>query len=484
MKYKTILLISAMLAGCVSGYQQFYNPIVDPRTLNDAVLLAPDQDPQIYGSDNFEQDTLTLQSKNYILIGYSSFNGALEAETGAIAQAKRLGATVVLVASQYTNTQTTTSTLFLPTTTTTYHSGNLSGNTTYNSFSSGYLGSSSTYGTYTGTSTTYGTQAVPITTHQRRYDQTAYYFVESTKQWRVGVLYDDLTIEQRKQYGRNTGVYIGLVIENTPAYLANVLPGDVLIEINDDPVINVNQIDHLWDKAVAYKKFVKLKVIRQGKERIITVKLGTLSKSQSAQISANPSLVSEGSAIDYFGQAEEEADTGKYDKNLWAKALVDAEGDETKRKVKYIELRANQLFSEKVGAIEAGELKNNNLPRKNYTSGDQNENLTRRGDVTGRYVSQITTEGSWYFNKPAYRRIVLSLVQNGSEISGGDSSTGSEIVEASRTGNVIKFKFWSSMINPGDTVAGEWKISEDGTKLEGRWHASSVSGKWDLTRIE
>ena len=34
---------------------------------------------------------------------------------------------------------------------------------------------------------------------------------------------------------------------------------------------------------------------------------------------------------DYYGQAEEEVDTKTYDKNIWAKALVESEGDEQKR---------------------------------------------------------------------------------------------------------------------------------------------------------
>ena len=271
MKYIILLLISIMLSGCASGYQQFYNPITDARTLPDVILLTENQDPEIYGTDNFEQDILTLRSKNYILVGSSSFNGALEGANGAKSQAKKVGASLVLVSSKYTNTQTTTSTLFLPNNQTTYHSGTVSGNTTYNSLNSGYLGSSNTFGTYSGTSTTYGTQAVPITTHQRRYDQAAYYFVKSTKRWQVGVLYTDLTVAQRSQYGRNTGVYIGVVIENTPAFYANIVSGDVLIAIDGNPVLNMSQINQLWDSAFVYKKLIKLTVLRQGSEKIIEV---------------------------------------------------------------------------------------------------------------------------------------------------------------------------------------------------------------------
>ena len=51
------------------------------------------------------------------------------------------------------------------------------------------------------------------------------------------------------------------------------------------------------------------------------------------------------SAFEFYGEAEEEINTGNYDKNLWAKAFVDAEGNEQKRKSLYIELRANELYA-------------------------------------------------------------------------------------------------------------------------------------------
>ena len=64
-----------------------------------------------------------------------------------------------------------------------------------------------------------------------------------------------------------------------------------------------------------------------------------------------------------YGQAEEEIVSGTYNKDLWAKALVDAEGDETKRKFKYIELRATQLYSEKAGVIEGTLSKSDDLSK-------------------------------------------------------------------------------------------------------------------------
>lgn len=272
MRLSIILLVAVFLSGCAtSGYKQFYNPYVDAKTQPEVQLLAKGQAPQIFGTDNFDRDILILRSKNYIPIGYSSFNGGYEDTKNAAEQAKQIGATLVLVSSQYTNTQTTTSTLFLPDNKTTYHSGTASGNTSYNSAYGGYLGSSNTNATYSGTSTTYGTKAVPITSHQRRYDQNAVYFVRSTKKYKFGVQFNDLTPDQRAQFERNTGVLINVVIEDSPAFYSNVLAGDVLIAVDGHLVKNAQHAMKLMGGVSPDKKSSELTVIRNGTEKEIEV---------------------------------------------------------------------------------------------------------------------------------------------------------------------------------------------------------------------
>lgn len=153
-----------LVSACApSGYQQFYRPFHDAKTLADVELLKPGQEPRVFGSDNFDRDIKILRAKQYVVVGYSSFNGSFEDTKNAAEQAKRLGATVVLTNSEYTNTQTTTSTLFLPDNKTTFHSGTANINTSYTNIYGGNLGSSHSNLGYGGVSTTYGTKAVPYT---------------------------------------------------------------------------------------------------------------------------------------------------------------------------------------------------------------------------------------------------------------------------------------------------------------------------------
>lgn len=272
MKLLILTLLFVSLLGCAhSGYKQFYKPYVDTKTLTDIELLKEGQKPEVLSTDDFDRDIAILRSKKYISIGQSSFNGRYEDTRNAAAQAKRIGATLVLVSSQYTNTQTTTSTLLLPDNKTTYQSGTASAGTSYNSASGGYLGSSNTNTTYRGTATTYGTKAVPITSHQRRYDQSAVYFVKSTKKLKIGITYSDLTLEQRAQIERNTGIFIHSVIEDSPAFFSNVLVGDVLIALDGKLVKNEKHFGQILDSMNPEKTSHKLTLIRNGSERIIEI---------------------------------------------------------------------------------------------------------------------------------------------------------------------------------------------------------------------
>lgn len=268
-----VLFASSLVVGCAqSGYKTFYKANFDAKISENVALLAEGEEPKIFSTNDFDRDIKILRSKRYIPVGYSSFNGGLENNDNAITQAKAVGATVVLVSSKYTNTQTTTSALVLPDNKTTYHSGTGTANTTYSSSNGGYLGSSNTTGIYNGTSTTYGTKSVPITTHQRRFDQGAVFFVKSTQKLRYGLFFEDLTPEHRKLLERNTGALIDVVIEDTPAFYANLLPGDVLISIDDIAVKNTKHaLEIMSNVNTAITDSSKVIVIRNGQVKDVKV---------------------------------------------------------------------------------------------------------------------------------------------------------------------------------------------------------------------
>jgi len=254
-----IMALALSLTACASGYQQFYKPYVEPKTLTDVQLLNPGETPRVFGTSDFKKDIKILRSKMYISIGHSSFNGKYEDESNVKAQAERLGATIVLVNSKYTNTQTTTSPLFIPNSSTTHQSGTV------------YGGGIS--GGYSGTSTTYGTTVVPITTHQSRYDQTAVFFVKSTKKPKIGVFVKNLNDEQRRELERNTGALIEIVVEGSPAFYSNVLPDDILIKVNGKDVRDARHALDLMRGVGDNDEKATFTVIRNGKEKEINIEL-------------------------------------------------------------------------------------------------------------------------------------------------------------------------------------------------------------------
>jgi len=250
MRISIAIIIVLLISGCVSGYQQFYKSEIVENNIDDLELLQPGEEPKVYGTQDFEKDSKTLFPKNYRRIGHSSFNGRFEDESKVKEQAKRVCASVVLINSKYTNTQTTTSPLFLPNTSTTYISG-FGGGTT---------------------ATTYGTMAVPITSHQRRFDQAAIFFAKSTEKLKLGVLLSDLTEEQRIEAERNTGAVISAVLDGSPAFNSNLLPQDIVIEIGGIVVKNGRHLQDILKSLDTSIGSVNFKIIRKSKLKDIEIK--------------------------------------------------------------------------------------------------------------------------------------------------------------------------------------------------------------------
>ncbi len=172
---------------------------------------------------------------------------------------------------------------------------------------------------------------------------------------------------------------------------------------------------------------------------------------------------------EYYGEAEQEINSGSFDKNLWARALVEAGGDEAKRKAKYIELRANQLYIENGGSLSAISI------YEQPTTSACSSNI----DLTGTYVSEIAESGVSTVFQKKYRKTEIWLWQKGNAVRGTDSSRTFEI-DGTCEGRTIKFDTYG-----GYEIDGVWEINSDATMLEGQWHTNGgASGKWNLRKME
>jgi len=222
-----VMLSAAALAGCASGFQSFYRPTAPPQVVQQMRLApAPDQPLLQRGSFPVDQAISAAARQGYLVIGYSSFNGAHGSDSSALAEGKRVGADLVLVFDpRYTGTRSGAMPLVTPTSQTTYYNG------TATAYGSG--GSVTAYGS--GTATTYGTRTTYIPFHVDRYDYLAVYLFK--EHFHTGFLLRSLTDAQHQAIGSNAGGYVNGVVDGSPAYLANVLAGDIVTAVDGRPFL-------------------------------------------------------------------------------------------------------------------------------------------------------------------------------------------------------------------------------------------------------
>lgn len=224
-----VVLATVLLSSCVSGYREFYQaaPGATPEVVAKKRSGLRPKEPVLAHAGGQPSDVVSAYTRQgYGLIGYSSFNsGHSESDSGAMAQGAKVGADlVVVVNSKYTGSVTTSLPLTTPTTSTSYTNGSAT--------AFGPSGSATAYGQ--STTTTYGSQTTYIPMTVQRYDFGALYFIK--RHIVLGANWRDLNDDERKSLQSNKGVYVIAVVDGSPAYKADLLPGDVIVAIDGAPV--------------------------------------------------------------------------------------------------------------------------------------------------------------------------------------------------------------------------------------------------------
>lgn len=246
-----------LLAACANPYTQFYKGQSDAR-------LQAGYDPSersllVYSSDNFERDRLSLIRRGYFPIGAASFNSPSSqvTESHLRAHAAKIGAHAVLVSVKFSHTVSGAMPLTVPQNTTTFSSASA---TAY-----GRGGSVSAYGS--GVSTTYGTQTFMMPYTVERSDFTAVFFAKFNT--RMGLYVNDLDDALRKSLQRNSGVVVLAVLDDSPAFIANIIPGDILVSIDGIELTNINRFQDVSKSSEG--RTVSLQIIRNGNPVEITL---------------------------------------------------------------------------------------------------------------------------------------------------------------------------------------------------------------------
>ena len=166
---------------------------------------------------------MKMLESGYSLIGISSFNASEANERGAIVQAQKVHATVVLTYSKHTGTTSGVMPLTLPDTRV----------STTNMMGTAY-GSSGGYANYSGmaTTTTYGTKTTYIPYTVNRSDYFASYWIKN-KPPIFGVHIKAMSQNEVQQIGSNKGLVVNAVVKGSPAFDVDIIKGDVISKIGD-----------------------------------------------------------------------------------------------------------------------------------------------------------------------------------------------------------------------------------------------------------
>ena len=258
-RFIQFIFISLLLFSCaaINPYTKFYKDSLGGKLVSDIPeLIVSTDEPKIYSSNDLETDLQRLTMNNYALIGYSSFNAGSVNQKGAIEHGKTVGASLILVTSKYTNTVSGNIPLELPNTekSTTRHSGRVG----------------SDYFSGTSNTTTQTTKTYNIPYNTRRYDYGALFFVKH-KPLTLGISYSDIPMELRKTIKRNRGVYVKLVMNDSPAFYADLIPDDVIVKVGEIETNNAKEFKELLKNYKGQK--TKFEIIRDGQKQILEIQL-------------------------------------------------------------------------------------------------------------------------------------------------------------------------------------------------------------------
>lgn len=258
--------LTVVLAGCSNPFRQNYQSMLDKWPQSKSMLMQNPEtaEPRLITSEDMKSDALAMLENGYLLIGKSKFKSPPIDEKQALDQAKKVGADVVLVKSEYVNTltQSVPITDWIPEKkiTTTERA-------TFQENPSAQPSIALREVTQTLQGESY-TRYVPKSTDYFEYSTS---FWKKSKPTMFGVLVQPLDNATKKRLQSNRGVIVKVVVNKSPAYNADILRDDIIIQFADEPVADP---DDFFDKIKKHAgQKVTVKVIRDGTTRDITLTL-------------------------------------------------------------------------------------------------------------------------------------------------------------------------------------------------------------------
>lgn len=204
----------------------------------------------LHVSDDMDQESGSLFANGYVLVGYLGYAAEIVPIDAIREKAREAGAAVVLVHSRFGGVQTelrqvTSRTSGSVATTVAFGSSSAVGGGSFQAQSTspwvgGVSGGWSSWASGSSSATSFSfipgrttTQFVPFS--KRQYDTQATLWRKRVPN-ALGVYSEPLPQPVRQALQRNTGAFVIAIEDDSPAFLANILAGDVLVSVAGRPV--------------------------------------------------------------------------------------------------------------------------------------------------------------------------------------------------------------------------------------------------------
>jgi hypothetical protein len=259
------------LVGCQNSYSRFHTKVINEH--DETYLLPFSGRTEFFSTEDYQVDASldVIYKRGYRMIGHSSFEANSGDYSNELKQyANELGADIVLVASKSAGTMTGVLPIVSYTpgeSSTSYTTGTATARATsgvHTAYATANYSAASTTTTSGSTSTTW----IPYSVERTRY--SAAFFRRSA--WVFGAAYQSLTEAEWVASGKNAGVRVTALVDRGPAFLGNVLVGDILLTIDGETIYSQSHFDELLRARAG--SIVKIVVQRKDKAVEIEIPLG------------------------------------------------------------------------------------------------------------------------------------------------------------------------------------------------------------------
>lgn len=265
---KALWVILLGLCSCVTNdFATFYRDatIHQPSDLRARIVPFAGQ-AEISNRNNPERVGKEMHREGFMLLGFSEFSGGNPTKAQLLAQAKKVGAERVVYFSSYERTETGVMPYF------TYNPGQNS-QTTFSGTVNGSGGNSSYFYGNANTYSPGSLTSTPIPYNRDIYMHAASFWAR-VKPGVLGAVLDPLPDSKRQELERNTGVYVRIVVNNSPAFRANLLEGDIITAINGTEVYGPSEAIKTFQSLAGEE--VTVRVLRGSEAKALSVKLDKL----------------------------------------------------------------------------------------------------------------------------------------------------------------------------------------------------------------